>query len=55
MNAHYACNSPAHAISRRNFLAGTAAAGIGMLGFKDAAFFTLDDVAERVVPQVQFP
>jgi len=27
----------------------------GMLGFKDAAFFTLDDVAERVVPQVQFP
>ena len=35
MNAHYACNSPAHAISRRNFLAGTAAAGIGMLGFKD--------------------
>jgi hypothetical protein len=35
MNAHYACNSPAHAISRRQFLAGTTAAGVGMLGFKD--------------------
>ena len=27
----------------------------GMLGFKDATLFTLDDVAERAVPQVQFP
>jgi uncharacterized protein (DUF1501 family) len=35
MNAHYACNSPAHAISRRNFLAGTAVGAAGMLGFKD--------------------
>ena len=29
MNAHYACNSPAHAISRRNFLAGTAVGAAG--------------------------
>src|SRR5207248_1486922 len=35
MNAHYACNSPAHAFSRRQFLAGTAAGAVGMLGFKD--------------------
>ena len=35
MNAHYACNSPAHAISRRRFLAGTAVGAVGMLGFKD--------------------
>ena len=35
MNAHYACNSPIHAISRRRFLAGTAAGAVGMLGFKD--------------------
>src|SRR5881397_2179493 len=35
MKAHYACNSPAHAISRRHFLAGTAVAGASMLGFKD--------------------
>lgn len=36
MNAHYACNSPDHAISRRAFLAGTAAAaGTSVLGFKD--------------------
>ncbi len=35
MNATYACNSPIHAISRRNFLAGTAAGAVGMLGFND--------------------
>jgi hypothetical protein len=35
MNAHYACNSLEHALSRRNFLAGTAAGAVGMLGFKD--------------------
>jgi hypothetical protein len=35
MNAHYACNSPIHAISRRRFLAGTAIAGASVLGFKD--------------------
>src|SRR5690349_19254235 len=34
MNAHYACRSPEHALSRRQFLAG-AAAGAGMLGFQD--------------------
>ena len=34
MNAHYACNSPAHGISRRQFLAGTAVGAAGMLGFK---------------------
>jgi uncharacterized protein (DUF1501 family) len=35
MNAHYACNSPAHAVSRRQFMAGTAAGAVGMLGFRD--------------------
>lgn len=35
MNAHYACNSSAHAVSRRQFLAGTAAGAVGMLGFQD--------------------
>jgi uncharacterized protein (DUF1501 family) len=35
MNAHYACNSPIHGISRRQFLAGSAVAGASMLGFKD--------------------
>ena len=35
MNAHYACNSSEHAISRRAFLAGSAAGAAGMLGFKD--------------------
>jgi uncharacterized protein (DUF1501 family) len=36
MNAHYACNSPDHAISRRQFLAGSAlGVGASMLGFKD--------------------
>jgi uncharacterized protein (DUF1501 family) len=34
MRAHYACNSPEHYLSRRRFLAGTAA-GLGMLGFGD--------------------
>lgn len=33
MNAHYACNSPEHAISRRRFLAGSAAGAAGLLGF----------------------
>jgi uncharacterized protein (DUF1501 family) len=35
MNAHYACNSPAHAFSRRQFLAGATVGGVSMLGFKD--------------------
>src|SRR5436309_3433496 len=35
MNAHYACRSPEHALSRRQFLAGTAAGAASMLGFKD--------------------
>ncbi|MBI2804178.1 MAG: DUF1501 domain-containing protein [Planctomycetes bacterium] len=35
MNANYACNSSEHTMSRRRFLAGTAAAGVGVLGFKD--------------------
>jgi uncharacterized protein (DUF1501 family) len=36
MNAHYACNSPDHAISRRQFLAGSAlGVGASMLGFRD--------------------
>lgn len=35
MNAHYACNSPAHALSRRQFLAGSAAGAASVLGFKD--------------------
>lgn len=35
MNAFYACNSPEHYLSRRRFLAGSAAGVAGMLGFKD--------------------
>ena len=35
MNAHYACGSSEHALSRRQFLAGSAAGAVGMLGFKD--------------------
>src|SRR5439155_7650228 len=35
MNASYACNSPAHAVSRRQFLAGSAIGAAGVLGFKD--------------------
>jgi uncharacterized protein (DUF1501 family) len=35
MNAPYACNSPAHALSRRQFLAGSALGAAGVLGFKD--------------------
>ena len=35
MKAHYACNSADHALSRRQFLAGTALGAAGMLGFKD--------------------
>lgn len=34
MKPFYACNSPAHALSRRQFLAGTAAGAVG-LGFAD--------------------
>jgi uncharacterized protein (DUF1501 family) len=34
MNASYACNSPEHALSRRQFLVGTAAGGAGLLGFR---------------------
>src|SRR5882672_5335703 len=32
MKASYACNSVEHALSRRQFLAGTAVGGIGLLG-----------------------
>jgi hypothetical protein len=35
MNAHYACNSPEHVVSRRRFLAGSTLGIGGMLGFKD--------------------
>jgi uncharacterized protein (DUF1501 family) len=35
MDAHYACNSPMHAFSRRQFLAGATAGAATMLGFKD--------------------
>ncbi|MBM3996718.1 MAG: DUF1501 domain-containing protein [Planctomycetes bacterium] len=35
MNADYACQSPAHGISRRQFLMGGGAAGAAMLGFGD--------------------
>ncbi|MBI1832072.1 MAG: DUF1501 domain-containing protein [Planctomycetes bacterium] len=35
MNAAYACQSPAHAISRRQFLMGSAAGAAAMLGFGD--------------------
>jgi uncharacterized protein (DUF1501 family) len=35
MNAHYACNSPAHAFSRRQFLAGATVGAASILGFKD--------------------
>ena len=35
MNAHYACRLPEHALSRRQFLVGTTAGAVGMLGFKD--------------------
>src|SRR4051812_21455133 len=33
MKAFYACNSAEHTFSRRQFLAGTAAGGLGLLGF----------------------
>jgi hypothetical protein len=33
MKAYYACNSAEHTFSRRRFLAGTAAGGLGLLGF----------------------
>ncbi len=33
MKPFYACNSPEHLLSRRRFLAGTAAGGLGLLGF----------------------
>src|SRR3954468_19278029 len=33
MKAFYACNSAEHTFSRRRFLAGTAAGGLGLLGF----------------------
>src|SRR5687768_13820578 len=35
MNATYACNSPAHALSRRQFLVGSAVGSAGLLGFRD--------------------
>src|SRR6476620_1096537 len=34
MKAHYACNSPAHAVSRRQFLVGGALGAAGLVGFK---------------------
>jgi hypothetical protein len=34
MNAHYACNSPLHAISRRQLLGGAALGAAGLLGFQ---------------------
>src|SRR4051812_2582336 len=33
MKPFYACGSPEHLLSRRRFLAGTAAGGLGLLGF----------------------
>src|SRR5712671_2078763 len=33
MKAFYACNSAEHTFSRRRFLAGAAAGGLGLLGF----------------------
>jgi hypothetical protein len=33
MKAHYACHSPQHALSRRQFLTGSAAGAAGVLGF----------------------
>jgi uncharacterized protein (DUF1501 family) len=35
MKCSYACHSPEHAVSRRQFLAGTAAGTVGLLGFHD--------------------
>ncbi len=53
MNCSYACHSPEHEISRRQFLAGTAAASFGLVGFgcmtHPAAAKELEKAQKRVL------